>query len=372
MGDSNIALKTHFMTENTTTEYKLPIWYHAINMLALMGFAISLLAYAGASRYWADDYPYDYGILMFGGELFCYQPDSFAYGGEYLYPAPFYTAFCTLFRFIPEPLFWVWMLAPFVVLVILAGQRAAVMTYPPFYIHMRLGQSTWLMIPLYWLADIASKNGVRWWYGLFMPLAILKPHIAILPFVFLLWYGRKKIIFLATSTIASIGFLAPAFVIQPTWLIDWLTAGRGYKIPSIANVGIIPIHLLQLGETQNALVSDAVGQMIVLVFCGLIAVMLLWGIYQRRGVLTFYDWALIFAFTNPYMHDYDLIILLPMLANRPKRLLIALTAGLAVWVYGMHYTTYWNASVIIPLALIVARFMRLDDEFDEVKPAVRW
>lgn len=354
------------------SDYKLPIWYHAINMTMLVLAATVLLAYTITPRFFRDDYPYDYGILMFGGELFCYQPEQFSYGGEYLYPAPFYTTFCGLFHHLPEPLYFVWMLAPFVLVVILAGQRAAAMVYPPLFIHMQLGQSTSLLLPLYWLADIASRHGVRWWYGLFVPLAIFKPHIAILPVVFLFWFGRKQVLFWLSAIVSSIIVMLPAFILQPSWVVDWLSAGRGFKLPSIANVGIIPIQILQLGEEQTPLINATVGQLIVLAWGGLIALGLLWWIHHRRGELTFYDWVLVFAFTNPFMHDYDLIILLPLIANRPRRLLLAITAGALVWVYAFTFTSYFNASVVIPLVLIAARLLRLDDEFDPIAPPARW
>jgi hypothetical protein len=308
---------------------------------------------------------------MYGGEQFCFQTEQFSYTGIYRYPAPFYTAFCSFFHYLPDVLLWLWMLTPFFLVVILAGQRAAAFVYPPFYIHMRLGQSTWLLLPLYWLALIASENKrVRWWYGLFIPLAFLKPHIALLPLVWLLWIGRRQIGFWIATFISSALVLTPAFVIYPAWLGEWLAAGRGFKIASIANVNILPIHWLGLAEGMNPIVSERFGLLLLLAWGGLLAIgllVLLW----RRGELEFYDWVLVFAFTNPFMHDYDLIVLLPFIANRPKRLLIAVSAGLLVWVYSTQTTTY-NASIVIPLVLIVARLLRLDAAFDARKPVIRW
>lgn len=358
------------MAQHETSDYTLHWTFHTLNITALIALAGLLIAYIWIGQV-QNDYPYDYGILQFGGELFCFQPDEFAYGDEYLYPAPFYTTFCGAFRYAPDALYWAWMIAPFVLALMLSGQRAAVLVFAPFYIHMVLGQSTWLIVPLYWLALIADRQQqVRWWYGLFVPLALLKPHIAILPFVWLFYHGRRQITFLVTAIVATVLVMLPSFLLEPAWVSEWLSAGRGYKIPSIANIGIIPIQLLQLGESQLPRVHPALGQLVVLFFGGAVAWALLCYLQRRRTDLIFYDWALVFALTNPFMHDYDLIILLPFLANRPKRLLLALTAGLAVWVYA-QMTTYYNASSIIPLTLLVARFLRVD-EHDPRRPPARW
>lgn len=343
---------------------------HALNLTALVLLLAIPLALIGLGRM-QGNYPYDYALLHFGGDAFCFHPDEFAYTGEYLYPAPFYTTFCGFFRYTPELLYVVWMVAPFILVLILAGQRAAVLVYPPFYIHMLLGQSTWLLLPVYWLANRASEEqSVRWWYGLVVPLALLKPHIALLPLVWLLYVGRKKLVFWFVALLSALVVLLPSFILYPAWLWDWLSAGRGFKIPSIANVGIIPIQLLQLGETEIKQSASSGAELIVLAFCGVIALGLLAGLYWRRGKLEFYDWVLVFAFTNPFMHDYDLIILLPFIANRPKRLLLALTAGIVVWVYA-GFTYYYNASVIISMALLAARFLRLD-EHDPIQLALRY
>lgn len=345
------------------------MWFYWLNMgFVVFAFGL-LLAFLIVSQYIRRDLPYDYAQLMVGSERFCYETDAFAYDGFWLYPAPFYATFCGLQQHLPQALFWGWMLAPFLLLIVFSGQRAAVFAYPPLYIHTLLGQSTWLLLPLYWLADRVPS--VRWWHGLLLPVALFKPHIAVLPLVWLVWHQRRRWRFLATGLLSSMVVLVPAFALRPDWLVQWLAAGRGFKLVSVANVGIIPMQLLQLGETQQALVSSSVGLLLVLAFCGGIAALLVVALHRWRGTLDFYDWVLVFALTNPFIHDYDLVILLPLIANRPQRLLLALTAGLLAWLYA-QMTANYNASVVIPLALLTARFVRLDAAFDRVRLPLRW
>lgn len=356
------------MTGNAEKPQELPRNFYRLNVAILsilVGLSLTLIGLG-----WLQGgFPYDYGILQRGSNLFCFHPEDFVYSGEHLYPAPFYTTFCGLFRYMPVLLFVLWTGLPFLIVLWLGGKRAAVLVYPPFVIHTILGQSTWLLLPIYWLALQADRNKkLKWWYGLAVPFALFKPHISLLPLAWLVYHERRNIAFWGVSIVSSLLAFIPAFILQPNWVTEWLSAGRGYKIPSIANIGIFPIQVLRLGDTQTALLDATSGQLVVLAFCGSMALALLFAIYQRRGTLTLYDWVLVFALTNPFMHDYDLIILLPFIANRPKRLLIAVVAGLVVWV-SMAFTTYYNASIVITFTLFVVRLLRVD-EHEPVKPAL--
>jgi len=351
-------------------DYRFPVWFYGLNMLALMIGLGFLIAFGISALYIQRDLPYDYAQLMIGAERFCYDT-TFSYDQRWLYPAPFYTTFCLPQHVAPQILFWFWMVAPILAAIFLGGQRSAVLAFPPLLVHLVLGQSTWVVLPLYILASVYHDKRIPWWYGILLGLAVLKPHIALIVWLWLVWHWRKSWGALLIGAISSLVILMPAFFIQPYWVTQWLENGRGFKTISLANIALLPVQLLQLGEGQTPSVSPIIGRVIVLGFCAVVAICLYYLISKRRGKLELYDWVLIFCFANPLMHDYDLIILLPFLGNRPQRLLLAVTSSVIVWIYaGM--TGNYNMSLLITGILLLARFMRLDEQFDKTAPMIRW
>ena len=310
--------------------------------------------------------PYDYALLMRSAIIFCEDQAHFAYGvTQYsdgqpqrsFYPAPFYSAFCVPYRHAHDGLLMVWLLIPVIWVLALGQRRAALLAYPPLFVLL-LGQSTGWLIPLYFLA--ASKRAPRWWHGVFLGAALFKPHIAILAVVILLWRWRKTPSALFVGAVTCLGLLIPAFLQFPGWLGVWLKNGRGFEPVNLASVARIPVRGLNLQFVTTP-------GMLVLVwgFAIGVALFVAWLLWQRRGRLTVYDLVLIFCFTLPLINDYDLVILLPFLVQRPKRMLIALAAGLPAWLYAMMTTQptmplgFYNLSVLITLALIAERVLDL-------------
>jgi len=359
---------------DTSENRRFPAWFYGVNMLGLMVGLGFLVSFGIVSLYIRQDLPYDYAQLMIGAERFCYQTDSFIYDERWLYPAPFYTSFCIPQHHLPQILFWLWMIVPFLLVIWIGGQRSAIVVYPPLVLHLVLGQSTWVLLPLYMLAERLSRDDsqrVPLWYGIILGLAVLKPHIAFAAWVWIVWRWRERWLLLLTGAISSLVILLPSFFMRPNWLFEWLANGRDYRPISMANIALIPVELFQLGLDQAAYISSGSGQLIIWGTGLMTAAALYFLIHRRRGKLELYDWVLIFCFSNPLMHDYDLIILLPFLGNRPQRLLLAVTAGIFVWIYA-QMTGNYNVSLIITGVLILARVMRLDTQFDQTAPMIRW
>ncbi len=326
--------------------------------------------------------PYDYAYLMAGAERFCFDNANFVYGWPWLYPAPFYTTFCVMHQLVPGLLLAVWLLMPLLLALWLAEWRAAVLLYPPLFLLILLGQSTWLVLPVYMLAAHYADHDdvpVRWWHGLIIALSIFKPHIALLAGLYLLWRWRHSPRPLITGALASSMLMLPAFLMRPGWLLEWLPNSRGYEPHSLASLAILPVRWLGLGvDRAQALAPGPAAHLLVWGFCLLVGALLAYGLWRRRGGLELYDWVLIFALINPTLNDYDLVILLPFITSRPRRLLLGLTAGVLVWLYALvtasidgSYGLY-HASLLITLSLLGSRLMQTGRSMDRAGHIVKW
>lgn len=304
--------------------------------------------------------PYDYWLLMNGADYFCFQPERFAYGEDLhiYYPAPFYSTFCLPYRFAEPVLRWIWMLAPVLLALWLARGRAAVLAFPPLGVLLLLGQSSWLMLPGYIIgARDREDRPVPAWYGVWLALGVFKPHVIAPVWVWLAWrwWRRREWRALGVWAGSVVALVLPAFVLRPSWLVEWLPNGRGFEPVNLASLAMVPVQLGGMGFAPGAQ-----GLAIVFGFCALAALGLYAVLRWRRGTLGLYDWTLLFLLVSPFLNDYDLVVLLPFLAHRPRRLLLALTAGVVTWTFAVfsgavspHYR--WSMSLLATLVLLVER-----------------
>ncbi len=335
-------------------------WLKRLN-LALIVLLLSLLIAFVMVSFLAHQPPYDYALLMNGADLFCFKNDHFHYGQDLhiYYPATFYTTFCLPYRYAEPLLRSIWMLAPFCIALWLARGRAAVLGYAPLGILLLIGQSSWLMLPLFILASRQKDDRcVPWWYGLALGLCVLKPQVGLFAALWLLYRWRRQRPVLIAGAAAMAALIAPGFLIFPGWLLEWLPNGRGFEPINLASIAFVPVQLGQLGFAPGA-----GGLALVWGFCLLAGA----GVYvllkQRREKLGFYDWSLLFVFVSPVLNDYDLVVLLPFIASRPRRLLLALVAGIVSWLFAMM-TKRWSMSFMITLVLLVQRLWQVRREED--------
>ncbi|MBN1967090.1 MAG: hypothetical protein JW910_20720, partial [Anaerolineae bacterium] len=310
-------------------------WARRINLILLALLFAFLIAFAAMSFMTAP--PYDYALLMHGAETFCFAPDDFEFGLSLhaYYPAPFYTLFCLPAHFaLTEAILRVlWLFVPVGLTLWLARGRAAALAYPPLGVLLLIGQSSWLLLPLYILAARDDgKKPSRWWFGLIVALGVIKPHVALPAWLWLSWrwWRRREWPALITWGLALIVLVVPSFLMRPGWLLEWLPNGRGFESVNLASIALIPVQVggLDFAPPPGALLA-------VWGFCALVGT----GVYAllrwRRGRLTGYDWVLLFFFISPVLNDYDLVVLLPFITRRRRRLLLALTAGVVTWLFAM-------------------------------------
>lgn len=357
-----------------------PKWFLGLNMtIIVIGIAL-VLTYWGVGEFIRGLPPYDYLHLMSSSQQFCYSQSTFEFGWPHLYPATFYTTFCGFYHYAPPVLSFLWLMIPTLLVLWLSGRRAAVLVYPPFVILLILGQSTWLIIPIYALIVFVLEQNkpLKWWQGILLAGTVFKPHIAILGVIWLIYRGFKYRGFWMTAFVTWFLLTVPGIFMRPTWLFEWLPSGRGFEPISLGSIAIIPVRLLGL-DVSRVIGMDPgpVNQLIVWFFCGALTVILLLLLRRRRGRLTIYDWLLVFCFANPLLNDYDLVILLPFVARYPRRLLLTLVCSLAVWVYVLM-TGYsagtlgqYNAVLLITTVLLFERFYK-PTSMDTMGVEIKW
>ncbi len=333
--------------------------------LALVALLVGLVIAFVVISFAVEKPPYDYWLLMNGANLFCFDQAAFRYGLDLhiYYPAPFYTTFCLPYHYAEPLLRWVWMLAPVLLTLWLARGRAAALAYPPLGVLLLIGQSSWLIIPAYIIgARDHMDRRVPWWYGLVMALGVFKPHVALPVWACLAWrwWRRREWAALIAWATGVIVLMLPAFLLRPGWLLEWLPNGRGFEPVNLASVALIPVQLAGMGFAPG---PEALA--VVWGFCLLVGVAGYTLLRRRRGRLTLYDWALLFFFVSPVLNDYDLVVLLPFVAQRRRRLLLALTAGIVTWLFAMMSGAVsaharWSMSLLVTLALLALRLWRVD------------
>ncbi|NPV67025.1 MAG: hypothetical protein HPY64_07765 [Anaerolineae bacterium] len=327
-------------------------WLWWINMVLAALLIGATLAFALVSLA-VGRVPYDYGLFVSAAERFCFHPEYFRYGdaGRVYYPAPLYTALCLPARYAEPLLRLLWMTAPVTLGLWMARGRAAALLIPPLGDQLILGQSTWLLLPQYWLAERTTQGDrATFWHGLLAALGVFKPHVAALAWVWLAvrWRGQWRAYagWLAGVLLLSV----PAFVLRPDWPLAWLAVALGGRADDST-----------IGRASLYLVADRLGlpPLIGWAGCLLAAGLIFLALKRRRGRMVFYDWVLVFALSNPLLNAYDLIFLLPCLLSDRRRIGVALVGGVAAWVFAFLAGTF-SLSIFVPLVLLVERLWRVE------------
>lgn len=290
--------------------------------------------------------PYDYFLLMRGAVRFCYQPEAFAYGlaQNNYYPAPFYTAFCWPAANIEPILRTVFVMLPPLLALILARGRAAILSWPPLVSLVHIGQSSWLLLPMYMAARRSEdQRPLHPAWGVGLVTALFKPHIAVPAGLWLLWREWRNLRFWLVAILSGGVLLLISFMLRPDWPSAWLANVRELE-PTVVSLALIPIRL---GFSNG----------VVLLICLGLGLLLLALIHRIRGSLRLYDWVLIYFAVSPFIIYYDLVLLLPFIGPKPRRLLLALCAGLPAWVYATMTGLRWDLSSLILVGLLAERLL---------------
>jgi hypothetical protein len=192
----------------------------------------------------------------------------------------------------------------------------------------------------------------HWSGGAWLALITLKPQLAIAP---CLWAGyqwfkayqsNKKIPQQVLGfAIAITVIYLPSILLFPGWIYDWLNNLR--QIQSRALAGFIP-RLLILYFPADTLTYWT---LLIVISIGVFLILFRYG----RMKLTLDSFMLFSFVTNPFIHEYDLIQILPILNSTRQRILATLLSvpGWVVILTQYSSDTAWIVFILIVPGLLL-------------------
>jgi len=263
--------------------------------------------------------PIDYETFMrIGQSLIENKP---IYGNNSYYPMP-YVGIFAIFSLLPFSIsFLLWVFIPVFCALAITGWSPLILLFAPLFGHFLGGQTAVFGMMGLWGY---RKSSTSKWAGIWLSLLLLKPQLAIAPLGWVTYKWIKQIltekkipdqlIVFLTSTL--IIFL-PWFIYNPTWLSNWLANPRKIRLRAMAS--IIPRSLTYLNFPSLIFWT---------LLIAIIILLLLWLIKIRK--LNFDNLILLSFITIPFLNDYDLIQLIPLLDNHKKKVW-AVISSLPLW-----------------------------------------
>lgn len=291
------------------------------------GLFLLLLPYLGYIYFiiHIDQASIDYETFMQIGESFILGGE--VYGENSYYPLPFVMVFA-IFKLIPRPLSMaMWFLIPVFAALLIQKFDAKMLLFAPLASHFFGGQSAvFALLGLWGYRKFIKAD--QFWGGFWLAIMTMKPQLAVFSGIWALiqWanYFRehKKIPLQSLSFVGTMMLIyIPSFIIWPDWPLHWLSSPRPLFERALS--GLFPRTLLLMMPQSTSM------YWIVLFVLSTALLFLVWRLNQKK--LT-YDLFMITSFIlNPFVHDYDLIQLIPILDNR-KMKNIALWISIPCWV----------------------------------------
>jgi len=223
------------------------------------------------------------------------------------YPLPFVILF-GVFAAMPKWLSIILWHAPLPIMALLITRwNPLSLLFAPVFAHFLGGQTALPGMLGFWRYRGQATEVHSWQGGAWLALTLLKPQLAIAPVLWALWtwlgvwrrdhrLTRQMWGFLGAALLLYL----PAFVLIPNWVSQWLASPR--QVNERALAALVPRLLLFVLDLPTTIAYPALGVITVGLF------MLIWRANGRRMTLdVFFLFALL---VNPFIHDYDLILLL--------------------------------------------------------------
>ncbi len=286
----------------------------------------------------------DYSTFMTIGQH--WVSGQYVYIVNSYYPMP-YVALFAFFSQLPQWLsMFLWLGFPVILAVLITGPW--VLFYAPLFAHFVGGQTALFgMLGLYGYRHYSS----RFLGGALLALTALKPQLAVFPVGWALVEWVKSYRQTQKVPASFTGFIIvftllylPSFLVYPSWPLDWLASPRPLAFRAMA--GLFPRALLLLIPQSPAYFT------VLLVIVGLL-------IYIFRKRLTFQSSLYLFFLVCPFVHDYDLIQLLPVIHTR-KMKLSAVLLSIPTWIvicYFYNIDAAWFVVTLLPLGLLILSFL---------------
>jgi len=282
--------------------------------------------------------PVDYETFMRIGRAFVekrpvYMENSF-------YPMPYVGIFSLFYRLPFVTSYLVWVFLPVILALFISNFSPLILLFAPLFSHFTGGQSAIFGMLGLWGY---RKNQKSIWGGIWLSILLLKPQLAIAPLIWAGWSwvkefkARKKvpkqmIVFLTAAMLIYL----PWFLYNNAWLGEWISNPRSLRLRAMA--GLIPRLLMYLDLPLLSFYA------ILLV----ITVIICYWVYRKKAFNL--DIVVLLSFILlPFVHDYDLIQIIPLLDNAERRK-FAVISSIPLWL--TIFLAYRNDDAWITAALI--------------------
>lgn len=306
--------------------------------------------------------PVDYQTFMQIGQRYLNHQPIWEFGSYY--PLPYVMIFAW-FSTLPAPLsIFLWHIIPLIAILVISRGRLWPLLLGIVIDHFIGGQSVvFVLIGI----TIYRNHQKDWWGGVGLALLLMKPNLAIFPLAWagIQWLQELRVNRRISSQVwAFIGvailMFLPSFLVMPDWLSTWTPTRRPIDLRPLA--GILPRSLVILNN-HNA-VGTGSEFWIPLVVIAIVLFIAIW--FANRRKLSF-DIFMLFSFiVSPYVHDYDLLQIIPFLDTSWKRKL-AIVTSLPTWF--VIFTAYDNNSawfvVTITVPILLAAILYRSHQPDE-------
>ncbi len=288
--------------------------------------------------------PVDYMTFMQIGQRFLNHQSIWEFGSYY--PLPYVMIFAWFSTLPPAISIFLWHVIPLIAILVISRGRLWPLLLGVVIDHFIGGQSVVFVLIGMTLYRNHQKD---WWGGVGLALLLMKPNLAIFPLAWAglqwlqeLWVNRR----ISSQVWSFLGVTAlmfiPAFLVMPDWLSTWTPTRRPIDMRALA--GILPRSLVIL-EGKSGIGPEFWVPLVVIALVLLVAV---W--YANHRKLSF-DVFMLFSFiVNPYLHDYDLLQILPFLDTSWKRKMAIIT-GIPTWL--VIFFAYDNAFAWIAVTITV-------------------
>jgi len=258
-----------------------------------------------------------------------------------------------------------WLLGPVVIALWVTRFRPYTLLFAPVFSHFVGGQSSVVGLLGFWgyrrNLDPSSYVG-----GLWLALTCLKPQLAIVPVLYAsyswLAFLRKNRRF-PRQLASFVGLVAltylPSFLVQPTWVAEWLSVPRPLFGRAISSA--VPRLLFNISSP---------GSLVYWLLWLVIAIAILGLVWRVKGSSHPLDILILVNFTvNPLVHDYDLIQVLPTIWG-PFMPLASVALSLpGWWTMVTNYGTdaAWVTFIVIAPGLLITYIIQCRRGLDRTK-----
>lgn len=293
--------------------------------------------------------PVDYETFMEIGSRIPLGKEIFV--GNSYYPAAYVYVY-TLLYLLPRPMSMaIWLLVPVVLAWLTMGRKPWVLLFGPLFANFLGGQSAVFAMLGMWGYN-RNRELHKWSGGLWLGLITFKPHLVVFPVLFAArewlvsykanWKIPKQALgFLFTV----IGWYLVGVPFGWDWPVQWLVNPRPESYRPQA--GILPRSLVSLGVNLDSVYFWA-GTLVLFV----ILMIIVWLANHKKMPLDL--WMFCAACGFPFMHDYDLMQLIPFLDTHLRRRW-ALLASIPLWLvmlFAYGNDKLWFVVTFIPPILV--------------------